>query len=687
MKLAEEFEAVGAKASAHAQKVMDVAESYCYKALDTTQNEIRVIKLDAVSSEPQRPLSGRILHIPLEKRDARFQYWALSYCWGNPDLRRTIILDGKQLQITAGLDNALRELGSSFDTLWVDAICINQGDVQEKSREVLRMGEIYSQGDGVVAWLGVADNTSDAATDFLKLLANQEPRPLYDEVVMELKQFSSAALGKHSSLWASLKDLVLRPYWSRTWIIQELATCRGKKIVRCGKASMLWDDFAKVFHPNFNTGGLTHEDIARACGSVISREKEYNEYILAQNCLRVIGCLQVPDVRRTIPFPYLSFVTSTYLATNPRDKIYGMLGLSEELQRLVPHPDYSKPMDEVFGDLTKELLKSGYSLALICLKRPLYANQPNVISWAPDWAGHGHWSQSPAWLIKAVMEERGAFSFATTESDDKANRVLRVRGFFIDRVDGLGSIPNVEMVRKFAGVLTLATEKDAACQQKQSLNAYGSDVETFKALKQLSQGIFRSGSGLPRGRLFWDSSLTVEGDSNTYSMYCEHLIARLHRQKPFLDGRSYRMVRDVLEETEKFCFQGRSLREWFEFAYLDDHKFLADPKQHSDIAGPSSSSDPELDTMVQIINGLEKYGWRWFSTDRGFLGQIHSQAQPGDEIAILSGCTVPVVLRKSLRKSLHQQYTVVGAAYVQGLMSGQAFHEVADDKMEDIYLV
>ena len=60
--------------------------------------------------------------------------------------------------------------------LWVDAISINQTDIPERSKQVLRIEEIYSLASTIVAWLGVADKTSDRNMDFLQVLATREPR-------------------------------------------------------------------------------------------------------------------------------------------------------------------------------------------------------------------------------------------------------------------------------------------------------------------------------------------------------------------------------------------------------------------------------------------------------------------------------------------------------------------------------
>jgi hypothetical protein len=617
-------------------------QSYSHKPLDTSQNEIRLIKLQAPIKS--QPLCGTIVHIPLS---AKSQYCALSYCWGSLAGKRTIILDGKDLQITVNLDNALRQLGNSYGMLWVDAISINQADIPERSKQVLRMGEIYSLASAVVAWLGVADKTSDRGMDFLQVLATREPRAQYEEYLKELPSRDSPGKFRHD--WTCLKDLVRREYWSRTWIVQELALCKSSRIVHCGTKSLPWDNFKRIFCPD------VHNDFSKANDCIVEvvfDTKELAEVRAGMDNLRVLSILQNPELRQALSFQQLSHLTSSFLATDPRDRIYGMLGLvSEELRCLVPHPDYAKTKDAVFRDLTIELLKGGYNLDLICIKNPTHVNQSDAVSWVPDWAVYGLWTLSPEWLVQATKgnHTRGIYSADAGKPAilSYESPTLRVRGLSYDRVDGLGPTETGHGVKE-------GRKKYNAVQPNHRQNADGSDVDTFRALKQLSVEIFRT--------------LGFGGNG-------EFLIPRVYRQRAkFMDHPSYELAREWLHETEEFIFLGRSLRQWFEMAYTHGQTL------------PSSSSavqkDPELVAIVGYIKQLKVEAWRWLSTDRGYLGRTHPQAQKGDEIVIIQGCTVPVVLRPCGRC-----YSVVGAAYVQGIMNGEALRGLRDDQMQYFDLV
>jgi hypothetical protein len=97
-------------------------------------------------------------------------FYALSYTWGKPDFCHTIICNGSDIKITPNLFDALRHLRleKRSRTLWIDAICINQNNMDEKSIQVPLMKHIYSQATGVIIWLGLEDESTKQALDMIR---------------------------------------------------------------------------------------------------------------------------------------------------------------------------------------------------------------------------------------------------------------------------------------------------------------------------------------------------------------------------------------------------------------------------------------------------------------------------------------------------------------------------------------
>lgn len=100
------------------------------------------------------------------------EYEALSYVWGEASTKHVIHCSGMNIQMTANLEGAWRQLGYANRprVLWVDAICTNQDDKAERSRQVRKMQEIYADATQVVVWLGrSADGDARAFASFQKL--------------------------------------------------------------------------------------------------------------------------------------------------------------------------------------------------------------------------------------------------------------------------------------------------------------------------------------------------------------------------------------------------------------------------------------------------------------------------------------------------------------------------------------
>jgi hypothetical protein len=102
------------------------------------------------------------------------EYTAISYCWGNKSpVNRLRFSDGQSISLTPGLSSpfdSLRKNQRSF-TLWVDAICINQNDVAEKSSQVPLMGMVYSCAKQVLLWLGEGNRDTQKAFRFMKAMS------------------------------------------------------------------------------------------------------------------------------------------------------------------------------------------------------------------------------------------------------------------------------------------------------------------------------------------------------------------------------------------------------------------------------------------------------------------------------------------------------------------------------------
>ena len=149
---------------------------YASLPLPTSTSSIRVLKIpprraSTPTQESDFEIKGDLLIVNLND-DPSPPFTALSYVWGVPDprIRHSVVCDEHRISITPNCFSALKSLSSGRDEellIWVDAICINQDDEQEKMRQIPLMGEIYFKAAMTYIWLGEGTSGTDRAMRYL----------------------------------------------------------------------------------------------------------------------------------------------------------------------------------------------------------------------------------------------------------------------------------------------------------------------------------------------------------------------------------------------------------------------------------------------------------------------------------------------------------------------------------------
>jgi hypothetical protein len=213
-----------------------MASNYPYRELRAQDNEIRLLTLHHGNTDAQIECS--LQHASL---DRSLTYTALSYTWGDASQRKPIQIDGFEFQVTVNLYDALHALRHPQENrvFWIDAICINQDDVPERNKQVLRMRDIYSLADTVQVWLGKADENSYTAMDLVGQLAEvvQDPEDMLANGLQNSHRDTWEELFEASkpSTIRALNQLFQRSWWTRVWVVQELSLANQVRArVRCG---------------------------------------------------------------------------------------------------------------------------------------------------------------------------------------------------------------------------------------------------------------------------------------------------------------------------------------------------------------------------------------------------------------------------------------------------------------------
>ena len=181
---------------------------------------------------------------------------ALSYVWGPSNDRRYVTCNEKTLSITRDLQNALRHLrlDNESRTMWIDQLCINQQDLNEKSAQVQLMGSIYRSAKRVIVWLGDQSETSEMAMRFLPGLeaalstyhGKSSANTIFNaQLGQELKSTHFVLPPCKAAEWTSLSELFARPWFRRLWIVQEVVL--GQEVqLQCGRSNLPWSTLEQL---------------------------------------------------------------------------------------------------------------------------------------------------------------------------------------------------------------------------------------------------------------------------------------------------------------------------------------------------------------------------------------------------------------------------------------------------------
>jgi hypothetical protein len=278
------------------------------------------------------PIECSLLHKALNEHP----YQALSYEWGLPsEDEPTIVINGSPASVRSNLYEALKAIRRPRGdvNIWVDALCINQGDLQERGRQVKIMGEIYRGAKRVIVWVGVASSDSDFVMD---MLADRSKL----QQLIEGRQLQTS---EREALIAFCN----RSYWSRVWVLQEIYLAQTYT-VRCGNKYIADTDLDEALTTLFY---YTREyDYCRAI-----RDSALHQHRVTKS-FRKSGLSHFNTLER-----WLKVCLSRNLqATQSRDFIYALLGISYDCQHEEIVPDYDKPILDVYFDIVSFLLQSSF---------------------------------------------------------------------------------------------------------------------------------------------------------------------------------------------------------------------------------------------------------------------------------------------------------------------------------------
>ncbi|XXG94191.1 hypothetical protein Hte_000444 [Hypoxylon texense] len=641
--------------------------------------------------EPSTESSHGLLAFEFEVHnvaDIKAGYSALSYTWGHPiiddfkdDLSFGVICNGQCMPIGINLNGALQHVYVESDIapplFWVDALCINQSDLDERAKQVSLMTSIYSSAANVVVWLGTDDTDaheahallseySPALKNIISDLITENPMGLIGAGMVNLYDDPKIHERYHLTpwpmdAWKAVVRFLSRRWFSRIWIVQELVF-NNSHLMCCGPLRFNWSDLDRFVSLVFGAQwhGLNFHGVERETSKIARIFTFHREIRMSAteymnddphfNLLSTEGKLY--------DFAQSYLLSSAFLeATDPRDRVFALsafvnaYGAKLGLRPIWLRADYTLQATEVMLRTAQVLIWKTRSLDMLSYVSDLsYRAESNLPSWMPHFHVPGAVASVESLLDLHQGRKYHAGSLSTavqTVSDvylhmDSPGQELETQGYLLDTVEQIvlfdsGFISTMEICLSLPPMYVNGESPVEALWR--TLIAGRTDT-AFPAPPETAN----------------DFALFVRAGLIGISM--EALEAK---NKDAL----LRLI-TVLGEIEARC----------------PHPSIPTVAEFNGIL---SSALGDLDGCLKMLTELHasstyrtmmspthwgQKGKALFRTRKGFLGLSPHSTRVGDEVWLLKGARLFHVLRKAEVAS--DERVLLGEGYVHGFMEGEA---------------
>ncbi|KAK3395040.1 heterokaryon incompatibility protein-domain-containing protein [Podospora didyma] len=678
-----------------------------YTPLDAASKQIRVLYI-LPSQEFDADIHATLHIVSLGsdgKEDTPPFYKALSYCWGNPGITRSIVLDGQEWQVTVSLETALRNLRKTDEEfiIWADAVCINQQDAAERGSQVQMMADIYRSASSVVVWLGEEGDDSSVAMDTCVKWGGDGSSS---------RESSCRILGDvvepvDLRTWRSVRSFFQRPYWSRLWIYQEVKLARAI-VVKCGAKEISWDSFAGLIEADYEIhrkGVILEQSLKRETWDLVRSR--------GLNVLSLFFSRKM-EIKQDRDFFVLLRDTASQDCSEPKDRMYALLSLAEDADRY-PAPDYraSVSFAEVYTEYARIHIRSTGCLDMLNeAASRLYdvdLNDQRMPSWVPDWRvkrRHEMLRRNTKGVVDFYHASRlyriglGNEAIPGTDGDDRIPPeiavpqhmpIIRPLGVKCDQITKVAQLPLLDMsyasIVEFMGrgvgdgahhptglpifnvlfrtsLLGLSPTTHKQLTTTEFVNTFG---EGFLLQVALDFGFLRKIA-------FQDIQPGGAADSGFGLMKFEEY--RLSHPGLGMLGLDFDFLpdpQDKGEAREKYIEE----KDYKKFASFRAFMKATVESIRSNQMGAWGCGF-QMDQWRKLVRDSVE-GRTLFVTRFGYIGlATNASIKPGDSVAVLYGGKTPFILRSagsttpSDETDAKERHRLVSDAYIEGLMQGEA---------------
>jgi len=595
----------------------------CYKPLK--KDEFRILKL-APGKKDDKNISCSLVTAAV---DRPVKYEAISYLWAAPNQKSIeihLIDDQKKshpIWIRSHLYEALKFLRHPTKTrsFWVDALCINHGDInkEEKNKQIAMKRYVFRNAENLCFWLGEEDNYKTA----LRFIPQILDLTRIDKLVCDESSIDN---------WVAFVALLNNAVFSRLWLVQEVAVAPNVTL-HSGPVSIHYQDLVdavSIFRTFRKELCLLFRDKGRNCKDLSDRKIIMAERFIevSANALRIAKTLDGEQkTLRLLTLEELVSYLSGLDSTCPLDRIYSVLAIAKDGPKLDEKTlilddsdylriDYEAKVVDVYEEFVLRAINHSKSLDIICRY----------------WAGPD--DSLPTW-VRPKQLPQPAFDSNVTERRE---------------ADSLVSLPDHNNYHASRGTIAEATVfPEKPTHMKRSLKVRGFRLDAiYKLAPRAPEGIIpyewlalggctKNGETYEVPESFWRTLVADRGPKGTmtpswYSIAFRNCLLHL---TPTGDINTNRLIHE---------------------------------------------SEAEASLVVNFLQRVQSGIWnRKFLVSKvnEWIGLAPTATEAGDELVILYGCSVPVVLRPSKERG----WLLVGECYVHGMMDGEAMEKVVAEEV------
>ena len=666
------------------------------------------------------PIKCKSVHVLLDEEP---DYEALSYTWGDPESIKSIFLESRPFPVRENLYHALYHLRRQNVPryLWIDALSIDQINDEEKSVQVQQMKIIYEKATRVLVWLGQADDDSDMAMNLIsgdldpgtdeaevphdfdylestinqsdqadvegsnnieyrvapleKESANQNSRSISGYIHVVEREQLGISVNRETKLdqdrvirpksnssrkeaWIAFNKLTQRPWWNRVWVLQEVSLPRSDPLVICGERSVEWSRLIEF---------CNSADIVRTYPFTLAFQTRIS--VLHQTQGYSLTRLHMQTKAPSMNLGLLLQSSLTLDFSDPRDKVYALLSLAREKDRLALIPDYSLSTTQVYIKTILHLVNTTGKLDMLCLNTN--SSNPDFVphmlpSWVPDWTLMSS-RPRPIWgsdLYHASKTHRAVMRLLP-----ETQAHIEVVGICADSVVGVSDVIDGSFIDEDLSGLNMKLDS----LEKLLMKTIRERLKSIPTPQNSEEDVNA-----------WWQTLSLDPDPRNSDAFWRTLTA------------------NVLQTERKETPAPESFAEMFEILRYGPEKH---PRRlHQDgltsvqpiaprLQTPHQSEVPaHFEAHLSLTQRKLRYisplvtamtvlsDRRFFVTQKGYMGIASKDICKGDIVTILLGSDMPFILRDHGNGDALQ---LISEAYVHGLMNGEIFDSIPKDKLTD----